>query len=84
MEIFNSMGEYQKVAKAGDIIALGGTGLMNGLNVGCKYDTYKFVKFNKDNHIIIRAYKGRTDLKTITEQEVGLLTKKDFNNLTQY
>lgn len=83
--IYDSVDEYEKVAKVGDIIVLAGYGLINGIEkVSSKHDTYKVSRIKDDGSISIKGYRGRTHLAISAcayDQRVLLLTKKEFNQL---
>ena len=83
--IYDSVDEYEKVAKVGDIIVLGGNGIIDGIEcLSSKHDTYKVSRIKSDGSISIKGYRGRTHLSISAcayNQKVLLLTKKEFNKL---
>ena len=86
MKIYETVDDYLKNFKKGDIIVFGGVGILDGLeSVQYKFDTYKTVGVKKGSSglsLIFREYRGRTNLSTKTHaQRVGVLTKAEFNNL---
>jgi hypothetical protein len=85
MKIFETVDDYLKEAKENDIIVLGGRGLMNGIvNINSKHDTHKVVKGTTINKIVVREFRGRTNLTLAPnshDQQVALLTNKEFKNL---
>ena len=85
MKLFESVEQYEKEAKQNDRIVLGGKGLMDGIkSLENKRDTFKVVKQKKDNTIVLRRYNSKTNLvigANAYDQEVGLLSKKEFNEL---
>jgi hypothetical protein len=85
MKVFNSLTEYEKQARINDIIVLGGKGLMDGIkSLGSKHDTLKVSGFKIDGSVLIKKYRGRTNFVVGAgsyDQEVALLTKKEFNDL---
>lgn len=85
MKVFNSLTEYEKQARINDIIVLGGKGFMDGIkSLGSKHDTFKVSGFKTDGSVLIKNYRGRTNFVVgagYYDQEVALLTKKQFNDL---
>ena len=85
MKIFNTFSEYQNEAKINDIICFDGTGIISGIkNINSKYDTYKIIEIRSSGQIILRTYKGRTNLIlgiNYYSQKVAILEKNEFNNL---
>lgn len=85
MKIFETLEQYEKQAKIGDIIVLGGRGIINGIDTcSNKHRTHKVSKIAEDGQISIKAYRGRTNYKVganYYDQTVALLTKKEFNQL---
>ena len=83
--IYDSVDEYEKVAKVGDIIVLGGIGITDGIKgLSSKHDTYKVSRIKSDGSISIKGYRGRTHLSISAcayNQKVLLLTKKEFSEL---
>lgn len=84
MKIYNSVDEYLKNAKVNDIIVLNGSGIVCGLNVEFKNETYKVCEV-QDNDFTFKRYKSKKRLKTrIHNQKVGVLTKEKFNQLNSF
>ena len=83
--IYDSVDEYEKVAKVGDIIVLGGVGITDGIKgLSSKHDTYKVSRIKSDGSISIKGYRGRSHLAISAcayNQKVLLLTKKEFSEL---
>jgi hypothetical protein len=85
MQIYQSLQEYNKFAKIGDIIALGGNGLMNGLQVTSKNDCFTVKKLNgSDKFVSFTQYKGRTLFTVYRDQQVAVIDKKIYSNLPIY
>lgn len=88
MKLFNSLTEYEKQAKVNDIIILGGKGLMDGIKtLQSKHDTFKVSGFKTDGSVVIKKYRGKTKLiigANSYDQEVALLTNKEFKELPVY
>lgn len=85
MKIYQSLQEYNNVAKIGDIIALGGNGYMNGLNVTSKNDCFTVKKINgQEKFVSFTQYKGRTLFTVARDQQVGVIDKKKYSNLPIY
>ena len=84
MKMFENLEGYNKVAKIGDIISLGGTGLVGFGNLG-KSDCYTVTKLgNENNFVSFRPYRSKKTYTTRTNQEVLLIEKKEFNLLPAY
>lgn len=83
MIVYNSITDYLQHAKTGDIIVLGGYGIIDGLkSVQSKYDTYKVHETTDKTRLRFTAYRHRTRLTTaFNNQQVGVMTKKEFNQL---
>lgn len=88
MKLFNSLTEYEKQAKVNDIIILGGKGLMDGIKtLQSKHDTFKVSGFKTDGSVVIKKYRGKTKFiigANSYDQEVALLTNKEFKELPVY
>lgn len=85
MEIYQSLQDYKKVAKIGDIITLGGRGLMCGLKATSKNDCYKVYKLESyTGFLLFKAYRAKNGLTTATEQQVGVIDKKTYSKLPIY
>ena len=85
MKIYNSLAEYKKEAKIGDIIALGGNGYLNGLNVRAKTDCYKVYNLESSSGFVsFKPYKSRNGFTTSTEQKIAVIDKKMYNALPIY
>ncbi len=88
MKLFNSLTEYEKQAKINDIIILGGKGIMDGIKtLQSKHDTFKVSGFKTDGSVVIKKYRGKTKLivgANSYDQEVALLTNKEFKELPVY
>lgn len=87
MKTFQSVTEYEKVAKKGDRIVLGGKGIVDGItSLQYKNDTYKV--HGKDNEgLTLRAYKGRTNLcigANYKDQQILLLSKEKYDSLLTF
>jgi len=85
MIIFETLEQYEKQAKIGDVIVLAGRGIIDGIGTcDSKHQTHKVSKIAEDGQISIKAYRGRTNYKVGAshyDQKVALLTKKEFNQL---
>lgn len=83
--IYDSVDEYEKVAKVGDIIVLGGCGIIDGIeSLESKHDTVKVSNIKDDGSISFKEYRGRKSyslFKHSYNQRVLLLTKKEFSEL---
>ena len=88
MKLFNSLTEYEKQAKINDIFILGGKGIMDGIKtLQSKHDTFKVSGFKTDGSVVIKKYRGKTKLivgANSYDQEVALLTNKEFKELPVY
>ncbi|MGN1173640.1 MAG: hypothetical protein ACI4SO_07620 [Muribaculaceae bacterium] len=77
--------DYIKVAKVGDIIALGGMGIVDGLRNITKSRTYKVVGISDE--VYLRQY-GKKSCGYIPvkyrSQDCMLLSKREFNELSKY
>ena len=63
MKIYKTVDEYLLNRKEGDIITLAGYGIIDGLKVCSKYDTYKVHEKSTDYKLVIKSYRGK---KTLT------------------
>jgi hypothetical protein len=85
MKLFQKVDEYLQEAKENDIVVFGGRGLMDGItNIGSKHDTHKVVKGTTKDKIVVRAFRGRTNLVLSAngyDQQIAVLTKNEFKNL---
>lgn len=85
MKIFNTLQEYKAEAKIGDIIALGGSGYIDGLNANCKADFFKVSELESySGFVYFKKYGGQKQFTTGTQQKVGLISKKDYLKLSKY
>ena len=82
MEIFNTLQEYKNIAKIGDIITLGGTGLICGLNPTSKQDCFKVTKLDSQNGFVsFKKYRGKNSFSTATQQQIGLINPTEYKKL---
>jgi len=81
MKTYNNIADYINVAKTGDFVTLGGRGIICGLRAESKWDVFKFVGFN-NSEMIVTKYRGRTKYRTSQDQQIGVLTKQEFNELS--
>ena len=85
MKIFNTLEEYKQVAKIGDIIALEGSGLLDGLKVIAKTDCFKVYKLGISSGFVgFKRYNSKTGLTTYEPQKVALIDKKVYKSLPIY
>ena len=85
MKIFNTLEEYKQVAKIGDIIALEGSGLLDGLKVTAKTDCFKVYKLESSSGFVgFKRYNSKTSLTTYEPQKVALIDKKVYKSLPIY
>jgi hypothetical protein len=84
MKTYNTVDNYITEAKQNDIIVLAGKGLMDGIkSLNSKHDTHKVIEATNEK-LVVKAYRGKTRLKLSVnsfDQQIALLTKKEFNNL---
>lgn len=77
--------DYIKVAKVGDIIVLGGMGIVDGTKYLVKSNTYKVVDVSDE--VYLRQY-GKKSCGYIPVgyqfQDCVLLSRKEFNGLSEY
>ena len=77
--------DYIKVAKVGDIIVLGGMGIVDGTKYLVRSNTYKVVDVSDE--VYLRQY-GKKSCGYISvsyrSQDCLLLSKKEFNELSKY
>lgn len=83
MRTYNTVDEYLQNYKENDIIVLGGT---NGLSfaIESKWDTYKVHRNTTKGKLVVRNYRGRTNLTlgaNAYEQKVTVISKKEFEGL---
>jgi hypothetical protein len=85
MKIFNTVDEYLQEAKPNDKIILSGKGIMDGLkNINSKYDVLKVHSNTTKEKIVVRYYKGRSNLTlgaNSYDQKVALLTETEYKKL---
>lgn len=84
MKIFNSVYDYEKVAKVGDRILLGGKGIMNIFKTNDKRDSCRVHRIANDGTIRIKKYQGKRTFYIDTDfydQEVALFEGNEFKNL---
>lgn len=85
MKIFNTLEDYKQVAKIGDIIALEGMGILDGLKVTAKTDCFRVYELESSSGFVrFKGYKSRTGLTTSTPQRVALIDKKVYKSLPIY
>lgn len=85
MKTFETIDDYLKGFKVGDIIVLGGKGILDGVkSLESKYDTFKVVDGTTADKIVLRSYRGRRNLSlgaNYYDQPMVLLTNKEFSDL---
>lgn len=85
MKQYNTVDDYLQEAKPDDIIVLGGRGIVCGIeSLESKHDTYKVHKNTTKDRLVIRGYRGRTNLvlgANAYDQKVVVLNKKEYNKL---
>lgn len=84
MKVFDNVHDYEKVAKVGDRILLGGKGIMDGLKTNDKRDSFRVYRITSDGHIRIRKYQGKITFAIgdySYDQQVALFEKNEFKNL---
>ena len=85
MKIYETVDDYLKNHKPGDIITFGGYGIMDGIkNVNSKHDIHKVHKNTTEDKIVVREYRGRRNLTlgaNSYDQQVGVLTPSEFKAL---
>ena len=85
MKVFNTLQEYKQVAKIGDIIALEGVGLIDGLKVTSKNDCFKVYKLDSSSGFVgFKKYRAKDGLTTATPQKVGLIDRRVYKDLPVY
>lgn len=78
--------DYEKVAKVGQRIVLGGTGILDGIEHADKASSYKIVAV-ADNKVWFVPYRSKrryTIAPGYKHQEVAILTNKEFAALPLY
>jgi hypothetical protein len=85
MKTYKTVDEYLQHFKVNDIIVFAGYGIIDGIkSIEYKYDTVKVHLNTTKDKIVFTNYRGR---KTFTlganyyDQQVAVLTEKEFNNL---
>lgn len=85
MKVFETVDEYLNEFKIGDIITLGGKGILDGVrSLESKYDTFKVIDGTTKDKIVLRRYRGRRNLllgANYYDQPMVLLTNKEFSDL---
>ena len=86
MKTFKTVNDYLKEFTINDIIVLSGYGIVDGLkSLESKYDTYRVVQGTTCDELVLRCYRGRKNLRlgaNSYDQQLTLLSKKEFNALT--
>lgn len=87
MKKFDSVHKYLESAKVGDLVALGGLGIVNGLgNLEFRSEVFKVCEVSQKNGLVLKSYRGRTRLKIYESfygQQVGVLTSAEFKKLSK-
>lgn len=81
--------DYEKMAKVGDRILLGGKGILNGLDERFFRKSECFLvkgwgEFYNTEKLYLRRYKGRQTLCVMdgaTDQDIILFTNEEYNKL---
>jgi len=85
MKLYNTIDDYLKEFKPNDKILLGGKGIMDGIKTSDrKEDTYKVHTNTTPQKIVIRAYRGKTNLivgANSYDQQVAILTNEEYKDL---
>lgn len=85
IKIFDTLEDYKQVAKVGDIIALEGSGILDGLKVIAKTDCFRVYKLESSSGFVgFKRYKSKIGLTTSTPQRVALIDKKVYKSLPIY
>lgn len=87
MKIYNTVTDYLKEAKPNDKVIFGGRGIIDGLKNKNKANTYTVKAITYDNSLILRAYKGRINLRIGSDyydQQVMTVSSKEFKELPVY
>lgn len=84
MVLFKTVNDYLETFKVGDLLIFGGRGIMNGISENNnKHDVYRVHENTTRENIVIRGYRGRTNLIMAThsyDQEVALLSKDEYGH----
>ena len=87
MKKFDSVHKYLESAKVGDLVALGGLGIVNGLgNLEFRSEVFKVCEVSVINGLVLKSYCGRTRLRIhecFYSQQVGVLTSAEFKKLSK-
>ena len=87
MKKFDSVHKYLESAKVGDLVALGGLGIVNGLgNLEFRSEVFKVCEVSQKNGLVLKSYRGRTRLRIYESfygQQVGVLTSAEFKKLSK-
>ena len=85
MKTFQNIDDFLQEAKPGQIIVLGGRGLMDGIEtLASKHDTFKVHKRTTKDKLLITKFRGRVVYGVGAgsyDQQVALLTKQEYDNL---
>lgn len=85
MKIYDTVNEYLQEFKVGDRIVLGGRGIIDGLAIlYSKHDTYKVVSGTTTKEILLRKYRGRTNLTlgaNYYNQKIAVLSPEEYKDL---
>ncbi|MFW6273012.1 MAG: hypothetical protein ACOC2U_04470 [bacterium] len=84
MKVFDNIYEYEKVAKIGDRILLGGKGIMDGLKTNDKRDSFRVHRIADDGSIRIRKYRGKMTFficENSYDQQIALFERNEFKKL---
>jgi len=87
MKNFDSVYKYMESAKVGDLVALGGLGIVNGLgNLEFRNEIFKVCEVSVINGLVLKSYRGRKRLRIhecFYGQPVGVLTSAEFKKLSK-
>jgi len=85
MRQFETVENYVKnTFKPNERIIFAGYGILDGLKTSHKTGTYKTVKIKSNGDLLLRNYRGRTNLvlgANMYDQQCQVLTKEEFNQL---
>ena len=91
MKVLNYIA-YMKEAKVGDIIILGGTGIMDGIKHRNKFSSLTVARIDLSNdgnvqEVFLRRYRCQNLSRvqaSYRDQDVAVLTKKEFQTMPLY
>lgn len=87
MKTYKTVDDYLKEAKPNDKVIFGGYGIIDGLKYINKANTYTVQGIRNGGVLVLKAYKGRTNLvlgANAYDQAMVVMDNKEFRELPVY